>query len=79
LDGKGTIIYALPEVLSQKCFMNLANVALMIRSIAFGISLPTEMMKKIDIDRGDVPRSRYILRILEKQYTFEGKKGQWFA
>ena len=38
-----------------------------------GISLPTELMEKIDIDRGDVPRSRYVLRILEKQYTFEGK------
>ena len=28
-------------------------------------------MQKIDIDRGDIPRSRYVLRILEKQYTFE--------
>jgi hypothetical protein len=31
-------------------------------------------MKRIDADRGDIPRSRYVLRILEKQYTFEGKK-----
>jgi hypothetical protein len=41
--------------------------------IAVGISLPTKLMKKIDVDRGDIPRSRYVLRILEKQYTFEGK------
>ena len=37
-------------------------------SIGIGISLPTEFMEKIDTDRGDVPRSRYVLRILEKQY-----------
>lgn len=43
-------------------------------SIGIGISLPKELMKKIDIDRGDIPRSRYVLRMLEKQYnTFEGK------
>ena len=30
-------------------------------------------MQKIDVDRGDVPRSKYVLRILEKQYAFEGK------
>jgi len=40
----------------------------------FGISLPKEFMQKIDVERGDVPRSRYVLRILEKQYTFDGKK-----
>ncbi|HZI70256.1 MAG TPA: hypothetical protein VFD60_03745 [Nitrososphaeraceae archaeon] len=39
-----------------------------------GISLPKEFMQKIDVERGDVPRSRYVLRILEKQYTFDGKK-----
>ena len=42
--------------------------------IAVGISLPTKLIKKIDVDRGDVPRSRYAVRILEGQYTFEGKK-----
>ena len=43
-------------------------------SVAVSISLPTKLMKKIDVERGDVPRSRYVLRILEKQYTFDGKK-----
>lgn len=42
-------------------------------SIAIGISLPKDLMQKIDIDRGDIPRSRYVLRILEKQYPFEAK------
>ena len=35
---------------------------------ARGISLPIEIMKKIDSERGDIPRSKYILRILEKKY-----------
>jgi metal-responsive CopG/Arc/MetJ family transcriptional regulator len=39
-------------------------------SIGIGISLPKDLMQKIDIDRGDIPRSRYVLRLLEKQYGF---------
>jgi hypothetical protein len=37
-------------------------------SFAVGISLPKYMIKKIDTERGDIPRSRYVLRILEKMY-----------
>ena len=32
-----------------------------------GISLPTEMISKIDTERGDIPRSRYILRVLRER------------
>lgn len=35
-------------------------------SIAVGISLPANIIKKLDAERGDVSRSRYILRIIEK-------------
>jgi metal-responsive CopG/Arc/MetJ family transcriptional regulator len=42
--------------------------------IGIGISLPKKLMEKIDTDRGDVPRSRYVLRILERQYTLEREK-----
>jgi hypothetical protein len=38
-------------------------------SYGFGISLPKEIVKKIDIQRGDIPRSKYLLRILEKTYS----------
>ncbi len=41
--------------------------------IAVGISLPAKLMKKIDVERGDIPRSRYVLRMLEKQYTLKGE------
>ena len=34
----------------------------------FSINLPDKLVKKIDKDRGDVPRSRFILRLLEKAY-----------
>ena len=35
----------------------------------FSINLPEKLVKKIDKDRGDVSRSRFILRLLEKTYT----------
>jgi metal-responsive CopG/Arc/MetJ family transcriptional regulator len=34
-----------------------------------GISLPTEIISKIDAERGDIPRSRYILRVLQNTYS----------
>lgn len=32
-----------------------------------GISFPVELLERIDKERGDVPRSKYVIRILEKQ------------
>ncbi len=29
------------------------------------LTIPGELLKKIDKDRGDIPRSRFILRLLE--------------
>jgi hypothetical protein len=40
----------------------------------FGVCLPAEILAKIDTDRGDIPRSRFLLRILEKAYPSETKK-----
>jgi metal-responsive CopG/Arc/MetJ family transcriptional regulator len=34
---------------------------------ATGISLPDELLKEIDTERGDISRSKYLLRLLEKQ------------
>ena len=33
-----------------------------------GISLPTEVINKIDKGRGDISRSRYLLRRIEKTF-----------
>lgn len=38
-----------------------------------GISLPTEIISKIDTERGDIPRSRYILRVLQNTYSTRRK------
>ena len=35
----------------------------------FSINLPDKLVEKIDKERGDIPRSRFILRMLEKVYT----------
>jgi hypothetical protein len=39
-----------------------------------GFSLPSELIQKIDDERGDIPRSRYLLRILEKTYPSKMNK-----
>ena len=44
-------------------------------TIAVGISLPKEIITKIDSERGDIPRSRYLLRLLEKMYK-SNKNGE---
>jgi hypothetical protein len=36
------------------------------KHIPTGLSLPTELYQKIEIARGDISRSRYLLRLLEK-------------
>jgi hypothetical protein len=38
-----------------------------------GISFPKYLLKRIDKDRGDIPRSRYIIKVLEKEHST--KKG----
>jgi metal-responsive CopG/Arc/MetJ family transcriptional regulator len=47
-------------------------------SIAVGVSLPREIITRIDNERGDVSRSRYVLRMVQKVYkdtsSGEGQK-----
>ena len=42
--------------------------------IAVGISLPKKIVERIDNDRQDVPRSRYVLRLLENSYLRKNSK-----
>lgn len=37
-------------------------------AIAIGISLPRNILGQIDADRGDISRSRFLLRIIERVY-----------
>jgi hypothetical protein len=43
-------------------------------TISIGISLPKEIITKIDAERGDVPRSRFLLRVLQKMYVDKSEK-----
>ena len=36
------------------------------KSISVGISFPKKVIEKIDEERGDVSRSKYLLRVLER-------------
>ena len=40
-------------------------------SKATGLSLPEELMQRIDRERGDVPRSRFLLRLIEAGYKYK--------
>lgn len=33
-----------------------------------GLSLPADLMHKIDTERGDVSRSRFVLRLIQQAY-----------
>lgn len=35
---------------------------------AVGISFPTDILRKIDEERGDVPRSLFVLRLLDTSF-----------
>lgn len=41
-------------------------------TIAVGVSLPQEILSKIDQERNDVSRSRFVLRLVE--YALERRK-----
>ena len=41
--------------------------------IVMGICLPKSLKEAIDTKRGDIPRSKYISRILEQQVVHENK------
>ena len=39
------------------------------KSVAIGVSLTKEILAKIDTERGDISRSSYILRLIEKNVS----------
>ncbi|HEX2407333.1 MAG TPA: hypothetical protein VHJ38_09015 [Nitrososphaeraceae archaeon] len=47
-----------------------------INSKMLGISLPEEILLKIDKDRGLIPRSRYLLKLIELAYNTNTIKPQ---
>jgi metal-responsive CopG/Arc/MetJ family transcriptional regulator len=47
-------------------FIKVAIIVTMQKNISKGISLPIEVLRKIDSLRGDVSRSKFLLRMLER-------------
>jgi hypothetical protein len=48
--------------------------------IISGVSFPKGILSKIDKDRGPIPRSRYLLKLIEIAYeTNERKQQEQFA
>jgi len=41
-----------------------------------GISLPQEILLRIDRDRGDIPRSKFLVRLIELAYNTNKIKSQ---
>jgi hypothetical protein len=37
--------------------------------ISVGISFDKDILEKIDKERGDIPRSKYIIKFLKREYT----------
>ncbi len=44
------------------------KITMLKKVIPTGLSLPIELMRQIDSERGDIPRSRYVLRILQREH-----------
>ena len=44
------------------------------KTVGVGISLPKNVISKIDEERGDISRSRYLLRLLEKGHEGNNKQ-----
>jgi hypothetical protein len=42
-------------------------------SIPIGISLPRKILHRIDLERKDISRSRYVLRLIEKASAVENE------
>jgi metal-responsive CopG/Arc/MetJ family transcriptional regulator len=53
--------------------MKIAFHKIMQNTICVGISLPKEILEKIDRDRQDISRSRYVLRLIERLYQTNEK------
>ena len=43
----------------------------MLRYKSTGLSIPNELLTRIDSERGDIPRSRFLLRLIERAYRDE--------
>ena len=50
-------------------YLYIANLLGMQNTVGVGVSMPKNIVSKIDAERGDISRSRYLLKLLEKVYA----------
>jgi metal-responsive CopG/Arc/MetJ family transcriptional regulator len=55
--------------------VEVVNIVVMHKCKSTGISFPADIMNKIDTERGDVSRSRFLLRLIEQAYGEKEKEG----
>lgn len=48
------------------------------KNVPFGLSLPKELMKSIDEKRGDISRSKFVSRLLERNFSKQVTKKNVF-
>jgi hypothetical protein len=51
---------------------------MMSNTVSITLTLPEEIVHRIDRERGDVNRSRYLLRLIETGYRYNEKTGGRF-
>jgi metal-responsive CopG/Arc/MetJ family transcriptional regulator len=45
-------------------------------STDFGVTLPSKILQKLDDIRGDIPRSRFLLRLVERALKEQEREGE---
>ena len=56
-------------VFQKILYLYIANLLGMQNTVGVGVSMPKNIVSKIDAERGDISRSRYLLKLLEKVYA----------
>jgi hypothetical protein len=57
----------------NRLYIKACMLVVMKRYSSTGLSIPTEMLERIDSSRGDIPRSKFLLRLLEQVYPTENE------
>jgi metal-responsive CopG/Arc/MetJ family transcriptional regulator len=56
-------------VIEPRSLISLGLLQKMQKSVAIGVSLTKEILAKIDTERGDISRSCYLRRLVQKAYA----------
>jgi len=60
----------------MKLATELAELTTKAKLTEFGVSMPVQLVRRLDYVRGDVPRSRFLLRLVERELKEQEEKLQ---